>query len=535
MNDATIDERGLAGALRLLDEHGSEEAMLDALLADLRKQLPECRGMIFARGTDGRVAAIAGRTGVDGADISQVRALADVVPFATSLSALELPALTGDRIARSAWMHGIPSVREAAPLGILAVVTPERRAPTDNERGSIETTARLAGALLDARRAAFVAAYHRKLHKELSTRERMAMIGSMAASLAHEINSPLAAVSGNVSVLCDDLRELELRGAVPAEESDEILRSLGEAKESASRVAAVVRDLMVLAHDGPPRDNAVDVRQSVDTATRLLRGELRHRARLTLDVAPGCIARGDDARIVQLLVHLLREAIDALPDNRPDRHEVLVRVRRDANVIGIEIHDTGAAPSEDAMDRAFEPFFSLRGRGTTMGLSVCLDLVTSLDGKLRLLRSPLGGVCFRSELPAATLETSEPKTVRAERRRVLVVDDEPTMCSVVARMLRKSYTVTTFTDAREALASVARGDGYDVVLCDVMMPGMSGMEFLDQLNHTSPSLAKRTGFLTAGAFTERARAFLQAEGRQYVDKPVDIPTLTLLVETLANS
>jgi two-component system, NtrC family, sensor kinase len=534
MNSPTVEGNGLPGALRFLSGNGSEEAMLDALLDDLRTKLGGARALVFARGTDGKVAVVAGRSAVDGAEISQVRALADAVPFAVSLSSLELPSVS-ERARRSAWMHGIPSVREPGPLGVLIVVTDAGRTPSEEDRAALETTARLAGALLDARRSAFVAAYHRKLLKELSSRERMAMVGAMAASLAHEINSPLAAVSGNVGVLYDEIRELELRGAVPAEDADEILRSLGEAKESATRVAAVVRDLMVLAHEGSGKTGAIDVRQSVDTATRLLRGELRHRARLTVDVTTGCVARGDDPRIVQLLVHLLREAIEALPDNRPDRHEVLIRARRDANIVSLEVHDSGPSPSEDAMERAFEPFFSLRGRGTTMGLSVCQELVSSLDGRLLLLRSPLGGVCFRVELPSAVVESAEPKTVRSERRRVLVVDDEPTMCSVVSRMLRKSYTVTTFTDAREALASVARGDGYDVVLCDVMMPGMSGMEFLEQLHHTSPALAKRTGFLTAGAFTERARAFLQAEGRKYVDKPVDIPTLTRLVEQLAES
>jgi signal transduction histidine kinase/CheY-like chemotaxis protein len=532
MSGLTFDGKGLPGALRSLSENGSEEAMLDGLLEELRAKVDRARALVFSRGTDGKVAVLAGRAAIDGAEVSQVRALADAVPFTIAFSTLELPA-SNERISRSAWLHGIPSVREPGPLGILVVVTSEVRELSESERSAIETTARLAGALLDARRSAFVAAYHRKLYKELSTRERMAMVGAMAASLAHEINSPLAAVSGNVAVLFDEFRELELRGAVPAEEADELLRSLGEAKESASRVAAVVRDLMVLAHDGNGRSVAVDLRQAVDTATRLLRGELRHRARLTVDVVPGTSARGDNAKIVQLLVHLLREAIEALPDNRPDRHEILIRVRRDANLISVEVHDSGPSPSEEALERAFEPFFSLRGRGATLGLSVCQELVSTLDGHLLLLRSPLGGVCFRAELPAAVVEQAEPPTVRAERRRVLVVDDEPTMCSVVSRMLRKSYAVTTFTDAREALASVARGDGYDVVLCDVMMPGMSGMEFLEQLTQTSPALAKRTGFLTAGAFTERARSFLQAEGRQYVDKPVDIPTLTRLVEQLA--
>jgi CheY-like chemotaxis protein len=343
----------------------------------------------------------------------------------------------------------------------------------------------------------------------------------------------LAAVSGNVAVVYDEIRELEQRGAVPADDVDELVRALGEAKESTSRVASVVRDLVVLAREGATRLTTVDLRHSIDTATRLLRGELRHRARLTVEVGPDTAVRGDDSRLVQILVHLLRESIEALPDNRPDRHEILIRARAEGSIVALEIHDTGPRPTEEARDRAFEPFFLLRGRGSALGLAVCQDLAAALEGRFSVLASPLGGACFRVELRAAAVKEPAPEVAPRAPSRVLVVDDEPTMCAVVARMLRRSCVVTTFTDAPEALASVARGDVYDVVLCDVMMPGMSGMEFLEELTRLSPSLARRTGFLTAGAFTERARTFLQAEGRLYADKPVDIPTLTRLVQTLA--
>lgn len=524
---------GTARALAALSEGGSEESILEALLDEVRIGIATSRPMVFGRGSDGRVVALAGRAAADGAEISQVRALADALPMASSLSSMDLPR-TPERMPRSAWIHGIPSVREAAPLGVLVAVVNDLRALDEAERRCLETTARLAGALLDARRSAFVASHHRKLHKELATRERMAMVGAMAAGVAHEINSPLAAVSGNVAVVFDEVRELEQRGALPADDVDEILRALGEAKESTSRVASVVRDLVVLAREGADRPTTVEVRQATDVATRLLRGELRHRARLTIDLSPETLlVRGDESRLVQILVHLLRESIESLPDNRPDRHEILIRVRREGPQVALEIHDTGPRPTEEARERAFEPFFLLRGRGSAMGLAVCQDLAQSLEGRLLVLASPLGGVCFRVEVPCAQPEAPATASAAKPLPRVLVVDDEPTMCAVVARMLRRTCAVTTFTDAPEALASVARGDAYDVVICDVMMPGMSGMEFLEELGRIAPALARRTGFLTAGAFTERARIFLQGEGRHYADKPVDIPTLTRLVQTLS--
>jgi signal transduction histidine kinase len=515
-----------------LADGATEEAMLEALLDEIRTEVPGSRPMVFARTSDAKVSVLAGRSSADAADISHVRSLVEALPVSVAASSMDLPRLS-ERSARAAWFHGIPSVREAGPLGLVVVLVPDARPLDERELRTLETVARTAGALLDARRAAFVATHHRKLHKELSTRERLAMVGAMAAGVAHEINSPLAAVSGNVAVVYDEIRELEQRGAVPADDVDELVRALGEAKESTSRVASVVRDLVVLAREGATRLTTVDLRHSIDTATRLLRGELRHRARLTVEVGPDTAVRGDDSRLVQILVHLLRESIEALPDNRPDRHEILIRARAEGSIVALEIHDTGPRPTEEGRDRAFEPFFLLRGRGSALGLAVCQDLAAALEGRFSVLASPLGGACFRVELRAAAVKEPAPEVAPRAPSRVLVVDDEPTMCAVVARMLRRSCVVTTFTDAPEALASVARGDVYDVVLCDVMMPGMSGMEFLEELTRLSPSLARRTGFLTAGAFTERARTFLQAEGRLYADKPVDIPTLTRLVQTLA--
>lgn len=522
---------GLHRALVALGEGAAEDVVLDALCDELRLSVPAGRPLVAIRTSDGSLALVAGRSIADAAEAAQVRALGDVLTDTPGLRSAALPE-TSARERRSVWFYAVPSLREPTALGAFIVVLSEVRSLRPEEALGLETCARMAGALLDNRRAAFVSSHHRKLHQQLSTRERLATVGAMAASIAHEINSPLASVSGNVAVVLDEVRELEQRGALASEDVEELLRALGEAKESAARVATVVRDLVMLARDRDEHATSVDVRQAVAVATRLVRGEIRQRARLEIDVAPNLVVHADEPRVVQVLVHLLREAIESLPDDRPDRHEILIRARHENGTVAIEVHDSGKAPTEEGRERAFEPFFSLRGGGSALGLSVCQDLLQALDGRLLVLASPLGGACFRTELPATARGGPTLPPALPTLRRVLVVDDEPMMCAVVARMLRRTCRVTTFTDAREALASVLRGDAYDAVLCDVMMPGMSGIEFLEELGRAAPALARRTGFLTAGAFTDRTRAFLHAEGRHWVDKPVDIPTLTGLVDRL---
>ena len=141
-------------------------------------------------------------------------------------------------------------------------------------------------------------------------------------------------------------------------------------------------------------------------------------------------------------------------------------------------------------------------------------------------------------LPAAALDDADEAALHlhpeAERRgeRVLIIDDEPMILGALRRALDPDYQVTCFADGREAVARLAAGERFDVVLCDLMMPDMSGMDLYAEIGRIAPAQAERMIFITGGAFTPKAREFLEEVPNPRVEKPVDFQNLRALMKNL---
>jgi CheY-like chemotaxis protein len=171
-----------------------------------------------------------------------------------------------------------------------------------------------------------------------------------------------------------------------------------------------------------------------------------------------------------------------------------------------------------------------------MGLSVCRSLVTSMGGGIVLESAPGMGTLCRLWLPRA-VEVPAPADVVAAprstaRRRVLVIDDEPMVGGTIRRMLHRAHEVEVVPTALEALERVRAGARYDAVLCDLMMPGVSGVDLHEELERIAPDIARRTGFLTGGAFTPRASEFLARMRHRTIDKPFEVDHVLALVARL---
>ncbi len=407
----------------------------------------------------------------------------------------------------------------------------------------------------------------RRMELQLQLADRMATVATLSAGVAHEINNPLAFVLGNVDYALSRLDQL------PAD-LEEVRRALEDARGGADRVGQIVRDLRTFSRAGEAERTEVDVRRALQTAVTLAQTEIRQRAQLSLELGPVPPVLGNAHRIGQLLLNLLVNAAQAIPPGNPGRHlvQASTSLAPDGRV-RIEITDTGAGIPAEVLPRIFDPFFTTRaiGQGLGLGLAIVHGIVTDLGGEVKVRSEPGGGSIFTVLLPPARRDATVPALTPAPEARtpspvaaprptlprptpapippavpaappapapapgaatgpapftperpigsdILVIDDEPMVGRAIIRMLSPPHRVVAVGSAAEGLAALAQGH-FDTILCDLMMPGMTGMALHEKLLAEAPSQAARMVFLSGGAFTEEAAAFLDRVPNTRLEKP----------------
>ncbi len=366
----------------------------------------------------------------------------------------------------------------------------------------------------------------------LAASDRLASVGTLAAGIAHEVNNPLTFIVGNVQFATAELERRQADNPDPV--LGECLQALKDANQGAIRVAAIVQDLRLFARADDTHVQPTDIRKVAVATCGLAMNEIRHRAQLVQDLQPVPLVSVTESQLGQVVLNLLTNAVHAIPLGVADRHTIRLStcVHTDGRV-ALAVEDSGAGIDPANLHRIFDPFFTTKGVGEGMGLGLAIShqLVTSMGGEILVRSSPGKGACFTILLPPSEGAVATPAASAAtaahqvQRLRVLVVDDDPKVGAALKRSLRANHDVTVETDARVALELAAHPNPHDVILCDLMMPHITGMDFHAALLTRAPDMAARTVFMTGGAFTAAARAFVDSMGGRMVHKPLDLPEL----------
>ncbi|MCC6747236.1 MAG: PAS domain S-box protein [Deltaproteobacteria bacterium] len=397
----------------------------------------------------------------------------------------------------------------------------------------------------------------RQLQAQLMQSDRLASVGTLAAGVAHEINNPLSYVVGNLGLLAERLPKLATlaRRGQAADEAgagasgvagqlaaqlDELSELVQEAVQGGDRVRRIVRDLRFFSRGDDERRVPVELAPVLDATLRLAENEIRHRARLVRDLGPPVRVMGNSARLGQVFLNLVLNAAQALPDGQADRHEIrLATSVPEEGWVEVVVADTGPGIPRELLNRVMDPFVTTKpvGVGTGLGLSMCHGIVSHLGGALRVESEEGRGTRVTVRLPT-TDETPSGEHAAvaaaplAQRYRLLVLDDEPLVGVMVRRMLTEAFEVETETTALRALERLRSGQRFDLVLCDLMMPVLSGMDFFAELERLDGEQARRVVFLTGGAFTPRAREFLDRTPNPCLEKPFELEEFRRLVGEL---
>jgi PAS domain S-box-containing protein len=389
-------------------------------------------------------------------------------------------------------------------------------------------------AAVAAERAAREAA-EKSAQEQLMLSDRMASVGMLAAGLAHEINNPLASVMGNLHLVAEALAQGA--GALSPTEFEEVGDEVRDASASAERIRDIVADLKIFSRPREDRLGPVDVRQVMESTLRMAWNEVRHRAHLVKNYGDTGRVKASESRLGQVFLNLVVNAAQAIAEGRADRNEIRISTRsREDGYVVVEVADTGPGIPPESLGRIFTPFYTTKpvGAGTGLGLAICRRIVTELGGTIDVESEVGKGTVIRVALPPAheRAPVEAPATRRTDkarrRARVLVVDDEPMIRRLVERALAE-HEVVALGSAELALRHLREGEHFDVVLCDLMMPQMTGMDLYAELLRIDRRQAERMVFMTGGAFTPSARSFLQEVDNVRIAKPFEASELRGLI------
>lgn len=397
---------------------------------------------------------------------------------------LDCDATVGDAAALRVTIR--PSGREQAEL----IIVRQRGAFTAEERT-------FAGSLAELAARAFESAERHTLEQALVKAQRMDSIGQLAGGVAHDFNNLLTAILGNI--------EATRGGVAPGSETD---LALAEAEHAALRAADLTRQLMTFARQQIVETRAVRVEPRIAEAAAMLRRLVGPERNLTITVEePVGSVRLGSGQLEQLLVNLVVNARDATPIGGTitvaarsivlDATDVAEHpgLTKGAHV-EIVVRDTGSGMDAATQERIFEPFFTTKrlGEGTGLGLAVCYGIVRNAGGMIAVSSTLGAGSEFRIVMPHSGERESPKRGSKAgpiaSGELVLVAEDEPSIRTLVTRMLTaRGFRVLAGADGAEALGLLdSEVDAPALLLTDVMMPRMGGVELARTLRARHPNL-----------------------------------------------
>jgi signal transduction histidine kinase len=369
--------------------------------------------------------------------------------------------------------------------------------------------------------------------------EKLASIGMLAAGVAHEINNPASFVLANIETLAGTLRSLDAQARErPLHDLlGEALTIVQESKEGMARIYRIVRDLQAFSRVDDDAGSFTDVNAAVESALNMLRTELRHRTGVERALDATQTVRGSAGRLAQVFLNLIINAAQAFPEGALDRNRLRVSTFDDGPVVVVEVQDNGPGIDPEVMPRIFDSFFTTKppGSGTGLGLPISREIVRALGGELSAESPPEGGALFRVRLPALDPAgrhgTGAHPALQHRRQRIVAIDDEALLLKAYRRMLNDHHEVVTRVGAAEALRLFAEDRAFDVILCDLQMPEMSGAELYKIVAQRWPELTSRFIFITGGAFSAEARRFVDQSKITCLAKPFQLEDLLTLIES----
>lgn len=429
-----------------------------------------------------------------------------VMPTFSGLEALELLKATG---------KDIPFILISGSAGDEVAVTAMRAGAHDFfTKGSL---ALLVSAIQRELREAQLRSIARAQREQLHQNEKMAALGTLLATIAHELNNPLSVIMHQSTLLQSELKEDPRQGRATS-----ILQAV-------SNCSRIVKNFLALARHDPPRRVPASINDVVRAATDLIAYGLRsEEIDLNLELTePMPDVAADPEQLERVVLNFVSNALYALRSRPTPR---TITIRSSVDVVGdrvlLEIADNGGGIPPEIRSRIFDPFFTTKpiGQGTGLGLSLCHGIISAHNGTVAVSSEVDSGTTFVISLPvgfgvSADAETALPVQPPSPQLRILIVDDDPDVAAAFSDILSAQGHLVEISATSRAAVQLIETGSYEVVMTDMRMPDLDGPALYHEVVARCPQMARSFLFITGDTFSAENSRFLNGTGAVYLSKP----------------
>ncbi len=375
----------------------------------------------------------------------------------------------------------------------------------------------------------------RRMQQHLVQSEKMSALGQLVSGVAHELNNPLATISGAAELAKGEALDPKTRQLV------------SRIVKEAERAARIVRNLLTFSRHHRLETAWHDLREIIDDVVELRQYECQLRnIHLVLELDPEMPKLLIDRyQLHQVLLNLVTNAEQAIEMGGRGEGNVWIRTSRDGARVRLEVADDGPGIKEEDVGKIFNPFFTTKpvGKGTGLGLSICYGIIQEHGGTIRVRSTPGLGASFTIELPAPTTvqqqsvaerDPTAPQPAPVATRslhglHILVVDDEEGVRSILSEALEAwGYRVTSAPTGSAGL-DLLRNDRFDLAIVDFRMPGMDGQTVFETIHAERPDHPPFV-FATGDAASPQTKTFFDSTKATVLLKPFTLVTLRETIE-----
>ncbi|MBN1960216.1 MAG: response regulator [Deltaproteobacteria bacterium] len=394
------------------------------------------------------------------------------------------------------------------------------------------------------------------LQARVAQTDRLATMGMLAAGVAHEINNPLTYVIFNLETINRDIHKLiacckkympHIHSQFSLDDSNlnqdlsidlESFHSrLKDALTGSHRIADIVKSLRIFSRAKKYNLNPISISDILDTAANMTTNEMKYRCKLikSYQEVPQLIA--DEGKLSQVFINLLINAAQAIEEGNAANNEIQISTWHTNEKIFVEIKDTGKGINLEEQKLLFVPFYTTKpiGEGTGLGLTIAQHILNEINGTIEVHSTPGKGSQFIVSIPInnATIymEQEQQQTIVLPKilGRILVIDDEAPIRGIIKRLL-KDHIVIEADSGLQGQHILESDQNFDIIICDLMMPAVSGVEIHGWLSSHYPKLAEKIVFITGGAYLSEAQKYLSQLSNLRIEKPFDAITFKLVIE-----